>query len=296
MKKAVAIFLCFLMLPVFFVYGKEAQTDIREEIIEEARAWIGTKYALTDGSDGPGEENYVDCSGFVMQVYKKFGYDVGRTVADQMDSGEYIECAYEDYDNLIPGDILIMNDNGHVGIYSGDGKVIHASYSQQQVVEVPIWNSGGINDGARRIIPSENSYEYKEETLVLTVGENKAYVFGEWKKTDAEPIIRDGKTMLPARFVAEALGAQVAYNSEERCVEISKGDKDIYLWLDSDEAEVLNWSYKGNESEIIKTGAISFAENGRTYTPVRFIAEELGAEVTWEPEHKKIVIEPTADI
>jgi len=290
MKKILIIILCFLMIPGFNVFAKDIN---RSEIIEEARKWLGTKYALVDGSDGPGEENYVDCSGFVMQVYKKFGIDVGRTVSDQMKVGEYIECAYKEYDKLLPGDILIMNNNGHVGIYTGEGNVIHASYSQQKIVEVPIWNSGGISDGARRIIKTaadDKAVEYDENSMVLTIDETKAYVFGEIKENDVPPVIREGRTMLPARFVSEALGAEISFNQEDNRIEISKGDKDIYIYIGSDRAEIILWDEGNEKREELTTGSVAFIENGRSYTPVRFIAEQLDAKVSWDGKARQVTI------
>lgn len=94
--------------------------------------------------------------------------------------------------------------------------------------------------------------------------------------------------MLPARFVAENLGADVLWDGEKGLVTI-KGKKlktsediTILIYIGSDIAYV-----NGKE---IKLDSAAFVENDRTYTPVRFISEELGASVEWIESEQKVVI------
>ena len=80
--------------------------------------------------------------------------------------------------------------------------------------------------------------------------------------------------MLPARFVAENLGATVVWTAEEEDkVLITKGDIEIIIYIGSDIAYV-------NGKEVV-LDSVAFLENDRTYTPVRFVAESLGANVFW---------------
>ena len=64
--------------------------------------------------------------------------------------------------------------------------------------------------------------EEAEGKIILTIGNIAARVFGEVVINDAAPVIRNERTMLPARFVAEALGASVAWNGAEQKVKIGR--------------------------------------------------------------------------
>ena len=57
--------------------------------------------------------------------------------------------------------------------------------------------------------------------IILTIGSKNARVFGKRVSNDVAPLIVNDRTMLPARFVAESLGAKVSWNEEEEIVTIS---------------------------------------------------------------------------
>ena len=76
---------------------------------------------------GGSPETGFDCSGFTSYVYKHFGYNISRSSVAQASEGTKV--AKKD---LQPGDILIYKNRsltrvGHVGIYIGNNKMIHAS-------------------------------------------------------------------------------------------------------------------------------------------------------------------------
>jgi len=126
--------------------------------------------------------------------------------------------------------------------------------------------------------------------IILKIDQTKASVFGESVQNDVAPIIRADRTMLPARFVATNLGAEVEWYPSSSQVHITKGDINIILTLNSDIALV-----NGVEEKL---DSPAFVENNRTYTPVRYIAEKLGATVDWESATKTIIItanEPTKE-
>lgn len=95
-----------------------------DAIVEYARTLIGTpyRYGGTDINTG------VDCSYFVQYVFKQFGINLPRTTYEQEKVG--YEVSYAD---AKPGDLILYN--GHVGIYSGNHMIVHASLSQGKVVE-----------------------------------------------------------------------------------------------------------------------------------------------------------------
>ncbi|MCD7724611.1 MAG: NlpC/P60 family protein [Clostridiales bacterium] len=87
-----------------------------QQIADYACKFIGNPYvaggtSLTDGAD---------CSGFVMAVYQAFGYSLPRSSYAQSSVGKGVS-----YSEAQPGDIIYYG--GHVGIYIGNGQIVHAS-------------------------------------------------------------------------------------------------------------------------------------------------------------------------
>jgi len=120
--------------------------------------------------------------------------------------------------------------------------------------------------------------------IILTIDQQEALVFDETKVNDVPPIIRNDRTMLPIRFVAEALGAEVAWDGALNIVTITKDDMQIKIFIGSKIAFV-------NETAV-ELDAPAFIENSRTYLPLRFVAENLGATVTWDAETQEVTIIP----
>ena len=141
--------------------------------------------------------------------------------------------------------------------------------------------SGGVTLYAKWI--EEEKPETKENNrIILTIGEKSAEVFGEVKENDVAPIIIGERAFLPARFVAESLGAVVEWDGNAQKVTITKDGVEIIITIGSKTAIV--------NCEEVHLDSPAFLENGRTYTPIRFVAERLGADVEWEESLYWIVI------
>ena len=93
-----------------------------EDIVAYAKKFLGYKYVY--GASGP---NSFDCSGFTSYVYKHFGYSLNRTSGGQRSNGSGVSKS-----DLEPGDILCFS--GHVGIYIGGNKFIHAANPSKGVI------------------------------------------------------------------------------------------------------------------------------------------------------------------
>lgn len=86
-----------------------------------AQKFVGNPYSY----GGTSLTNGTDCSGFVQSVYSKYGISLPRTSGSQAGSGKSVSL-----DSVQPGDIIYYSSGGrvnHVGIYIGDGKIVHAS-------------------------------------------------------------------------------------------------------------------------------------------------------------------------
>ncbi len=124
--------------------------------------------------------------------------------------------------------------------------------------------------------------------IILVIGKKEASVFGKTKSNDVAPKIVNNRTMLPARFVAESLGANVEWDGNKQLVTITgknlkTGEEVTILITIGAENAVVN-------GEEIKLDSPAFIENDRTYSPIRFISEHLGASVEWAEEEQTVTI------
>ncbi len=87
-----------------------------QAVVDYAKQFLGNPYVYGGTSLTRG----TDCSGFVLSVYAKFGFSLPHSSYGQRSVGRRVS-----YSEIQPGDIICYP--GHVGIYAGDGKIIHAS-------------------------------------------------------------------------------------------------------------------------------------------------------------------------
>ena len=111
--------------------------------------------------------------------------------------------------------------------------------------------------------------------IILTVGETSYTVNGSNRTMDAAPVIIDNRTMVPLRFIAEALGAEVSWNGETRTAIVNLDDTTLYVTI-------------GELTLGMDVPAVII--NERTMAPLRYISESLGAEVDWDPDTGRIDI------
>ena len=106
-------------------------------------------------------------------------------------------------------------------------------------------------------------------------------------KMDTQPVIIGGRTFVPVRFIAEPLYAQVIWKADTKTVIIALKDKIIELYIGNPLASV-----NGVPTPIDKDNpqVAPFIKDGRTMLPLRFIAENFGAEVLWDSNLKKVTI------
>ena len=89
-----------------------------------AQTRIGDTYIY--GDDGP---TTFDCSGLMMWAYAKAGVNIGRTTYDQIDQGTPVASVAD----LQVGDLVFFNDDSHVGMYAGNGMLLHAPHPGAEV-------------------------------------------------------------------------------------------------------------------------------------------------------------------
>ena len=100
---------------------------------------------------------------------------------------------------------------------------------------------------------------------------------------DAKPFIdENGRTLIPVRFVTESLGATVEWIEKYQEVKIKKDNVNISIMI-NDRDIVVNGRIKTMDTKAI-------IKEDRTFVPIRYVAEELGATVGWDPNTRTVII------
>jgi cell wall-associated NlpC family hydrolase len=116
----------------------------RVSIVRYARRFLGVPYAWGGTSPAGG----FDCSGFTRYVFAHFGVSLPHYTFGQFDRGRSVSRS-----NLRPGDLVFFDGVGHVGLYIGSGRFIHAPHSGARVSVASLAGWYGRSfDGARRVI------------------------------------------------------------------------------------------------------------------------------------------------
>jgi peptidoglycan DL-endopeptidase CwlO len=114
-----------------------------KRVVGYAKKFVGVPYVYGGSSPRSG----FDCSGFVRYVYAHFGVSLPRTSYAQFGDGRRVARG-----GLRPGDLVFFDGLGHVGLYIGNGRFIHAPHTgtRVQVQTLAGWYSSRFS-GARRL-------------------------------------------------------------------------------------------------------------------------------------------------
>jgi peptidoglycan DL-endopeptidase CwlO len=106
-----------------------APSDRARAAIEAAIADLGKPYVF--GAEGP---DAFDCSGLIQRVWRQAGVELPRTSSEQAQAGQQVPLS-----QIQPGDLVIYYaGRSHIGMYVGDGKIIHAPHPGAQVRYAPL--------------------------------------------------------------------------------------------------------------------------------------------------------------
>jgi hypothetical protein len=105
---------------------------------------------------------------------------------------------------------------------------------------------------------------------------------GNILKTDVSPQVVNGRTLVPVRVISEALGMNVDWNNGSQTVMINKDQTHIQLMINNSRALV--------NDKMVTLDQPPIVIDGRTLVPLRFISENLGINVGWEPLSQTVLI------
>ncbi len=137
-----------------------------KHLIDEARSWIGTPYAYGRAEKRRG----TDCSGFIMSLFNSvYRVQLPRSSAMQQQFSQPVK-----FDRLQPGDLVFFTTGksssrvNHVGLYVGNGKMIHASTSRgvmESGLSEKYWKNNYHSSGA---VINPNRQAPKDTQLAVT--------------------------------------------------------------------------------------------------------------------------------
>lgn len=121
-----------------------------------------------------------------------------------------------------------------------------------------------------------------QQTMIkFYLGSTDFLVNEQLQTMDASPVSIDGRTLLPIKYVAQPLGASTAWEPSTQKVTVTLGSKVIELWVGNNTAKV------NGQEKLIDPNNTSvkplILPPGRTMLPLRFIGENLGCQVDWNP-------------
>ena len=192
-------------------------------------------------------------------------------------------------DYLLEGNKIIIKGDYLATLQEGDTKItVDLQSGTDPVFTI---NKGVDNntttpqttESTESILPAQQNITAPEQTIIIMqVGDINYTVNGITKTADAVPAVNNSRTYVPYRLVAEAFNARVQWDATTKQVTISDGGITIVMTVGSK-------SYTVN-GETRQMDAEAYINNGRTMTPIRFIAEALGAKVDWNTQNKVVTI------
>jgi hypothetical protein len=191
----------------------------------------------------------------------------------------------ESYNSVLPsGGILLYGDDN-----------LETSY----VFRLPSVLTGGEGDVEITTQPVMTKAERAENTVILQIGNYAAAKDGALchiypGEKQVTPYIKtdengNGRTMVPVRFVAEALGASVNWDDNTKTVTIAMGGDVVQMTVGSN-GYTINGETRTMDAaaEIVDCGDGS--GNGRAMVPMRFAAEALGKAVYWDEADRLVIV------
>ena len=230
-----------------------------------AVAQASTASLSFDSTNGVADKNntvnvsVVDEDGNVMD---KVSGKVYAYVADQSNEDAKVEV------DVMNSDDKASKGKARISIYS----------NLETTVDVVVAIQANDNDGSA-IYADTLEYTIGEEDInadtivAMTIGSSDIIVNNDIVSGDAAPFVDSNwRTMVPVRALSEAFGGSAEWDGDARTVTVVNGDTTIVFNADSDK-----YTVNGEEKTMDTNLTIV---DGRTYVPVRFVADELGYQIT----------------
>jgi hypothetical protein len=175
----------------------------------------------------------------------------------------------------VNGDTVIAD---LAGVFS---TTVHLQLGLNKVVIEAVDNLGNTTSQTFTVTYSTSSSAAPSSLyVVLTIGKAEMDVNGMPVAMDAAPFIKDGRTLLPIRALIETLGGTVEWNASTKTATVMLGSRTVVLTIGSKTALV--------GGRPVALDVAPMIVKGHTFLPLRFIAENLGLDLAWEPVSQTI--------
>ena len=237
--------------------GLSSSSLTQQTFVSFVRSQVGKQYIF--GNEGP---DTFDCSGLVYFVWNHFGVSIGRSTIDQ-----WPVCQYVERSQLNVGDLLfarfsevIDNAPGHVGIYIGDNKVIHAAGTQKGVIEVNIDQfpefKAARHSGMSIFLGSASS---RSQNSILSPIQNIAIPSSSYEVVKSSESKKDVLYGRKYRIIVSSLDGQAALDVSELKVEFNC----VKTIMEASYSEVTIYNLApGSENTLIQEGYLVYIEAG----------------------------------
>ena len=202
------------------------------------------------------------------------------------------------YDSLLPEGAAIIGVDGNLPLRAS--VTLPASLGSSSSLDLDGGNDHNPNDNNKPQLPANTDnltmLQRAAGTILLQIDNYAAVAEGELvhiypgEKAVTPYLDRaESRTYVPARFVAEYLGAQVLWDDATRSVTIIADDKTIVMSIGSNKYTVNGAARTMDAAPRMMSSTPGYA---RTMVPIRFVAEALGQDVEWDQTNKLVIIAP----
>ena len=147
-------------------------------------------------------------------------------------------------------------------------------FSLEKLTDTPIFTADEQELFARRVANSWANF---------TAPANISILIDDLEvEMDVPPDVRDGRTMVPIRAVAEALGADVEWVQDTQQIVMTRAGVTVTMTLNSTTASI--------DDETVEMDVAPYATEGRTLIPARYVAEFFGQKVDWDGNRRQVLI------
>ena len=223
----------------------------------------------------------------ISSVMKVINSDDAISIVDEAKSAVSVSAKSSNGSNIVnftePVSVKVPVSSTALSSVSDTRKLTLALVTKAKVGEIIITNVGGNYDAATNtftaLIDKAGDYVLLEDSnvkkLELTVGNAVSTVNGTQVVQDVETIISNDRTLVPLRYICEALDAEVTWNNETKTVTMVSENKIINM--------TVNEKIEGYDVAPV-------IYKDRTMVPIRYISDQLGANVIWSPSSKQVNI------
>ncbi len=246
--------------------------DFSQAIEEDTTVYAGWKKKSSDGGD-PSYTGGSSSSGSSSSLSSK-----NEITADKETENGSIKL---DKDSASKGSkvtITVTPNEGYetekVTVTDKNGKEIEVKDNGNGTYTFTM-PSTGVDVNADFKETAGNDAEKEPTVITMQIGSKDVSVNEKTITNDVAPVIRNNRTLVPIRVITETLGGTVDWDDATKTVTLNIDGKEIKMTI----GVILE-----------KYGVAPAIINDRTYVPIRFVADELGAEVQWNDETKTVTV------